>query len=195
MQKKTTTKPNGQSENKTISSKQKGKSKELEESPGRNYLPIIAGIAFIIIVLLLTYLYFSSAQSSITVPFSVFESNLNSAQKLFITVTFHNASQYTDLSICSTSITQVLAQKRKSSTIGVFFINLGNSTCQYDNSLGYPITLNTSNSTYCQSLAKTEPGIFLNYSSQNSTIITSKHIYIYGNASYMHTCAIAADFS
>ena len=179
---------------KKAANNQKADKKE-EEPKTRNYFPIITGVIFIIVVILLTYFYLASSTSAITVPFSVFKSNIDSAQKIFITVTFNNASQYDSLSICSTSITQVLAQKRKSNTIGVFFINLDNSTCQYDTSLGYPINLNTSNSSYCQSLAKSEPGIFLNYSLQNNTVVTSKHIYIYGNSTYMDTCAVAADFS
>ena len=157
------------------------------------YLIIIAAIIAIAIIAVI-YLYPSSIIS--TVPFSTFKSNMQSSPRVSIAVTYSNQSQLANESTCFTSIVQVVAHSRQASTIDFFLIDKYSNSCTYSNTgLGGNVNSITTNSTYCLNKAYSEDGIFLNYSSSNSTAITSSHAFIYGNSAYDAECPIAVELS
>jgi hypothetical protein len=119
-----------------------------------------------------------------------------SAPRVSLTVTFYNTTQYASENPCFTSIIQILAHSRKASTIDFFIIDGRNATCTYpETGLGGNVSIGTAGSSYCLGVANGEPGIFLNYSQTNYTIVTASHLFVYGNDNYMAGCPVAVELS
>lgn len=153
-------------------------------------------IAIAVVVVVGAYLFLKGPMIGSSVPFSTFKSTFQSAARVSIVASFSNQSQYENESPCFTSLIQVVARTRKASTIDFFIINQANATCTYSNTgLGGTISLSTSNSTYCLGVARSEPSLFINYSTYNSTKITASSMYVYGNGRYMASCPIEVEMN
>lgn len=151
---------------------------------------LVAAIA--VVVIAAVYLLYSSAP----VSFSTFKSNFQNANRVAITATYYNNSQYVDESPCMNSIIQVVAHTRKASTIDFFFIDASNNTCIYPvGTVGGQINVGTSNASRCLGIAHSETSIFLNYSRGNGIVVTPNKLYVYGNSTYMSSCPIAIEMA
>ncbi len=126
------------------------------------------------------------------VPFSTFKSNFLSSSNVSIVAVFSNYSQFAAEEACFVELSEVLPFKNVS-RVNRFLIYTANDTCTF--SPVYPMQIETKPASYCLSIADSEPSIFLNYSSVNTSIITAYRLTIYGNAEYMQKCPIAVDMS
>lgn len=172
---------------------EKGKQKEETKKKGMNRYTQ-AGLVVVVAAILIAVVYL--LYTSAPVSFSTFKSNFQSANKVSITATYYNTSQYADESPCMNSIIQVVAHTRKASTIDFFFIDASNDTCTYPvGTVGGQISVGSSNSSRCLDIARSEPGIFLNYSQGNAKIVTPYRLTIYGNSTYMSSCPIAIELA
>ncbi len=152
----------------------------------------IAAIIAIAAVALAAYLLYQNGSGSSTqVPFSVFKSNLASAQRVSLLLEFSNNTQLDYELQCSTTILQMMSSTRSPKTIDFFEVN--QTSCSYSHGLGYPINLTNPSTSTCVSDAQLEPGISLNYSAMFSNTITADHMYIQGNSTYFKGCPIAVD--
>ncbi len=129
---------------------------------------------------------------NVTTTFPTFLGNFKSASRVALAVTYSNNSQYGFEEPCATEIIQMIAHSRNATTIDIFVMN--QTTCYYSPSgLGHAINISTVPASTCLGYAKSEPSIYLNFSSTNSTVITPYHLYVDGNAAYMQKCGIAVD--
>ncbi len=99
---------------------------------------------------------------------------------------------------CSTQlIEQLIASKtqhRNASTIDYYVMNA--TQCSYSGaSLGSAGGSINTTPTECLNLAGTEPRIFINYSSTNSTFVSPTALYIHGNMKFMLQCGIASEIT
>lgn len=169
-----------QKRNERLHSRERSRSER--KKPNR-YAYAAVAIVVIAVAAASAYVFLSTSAS---VPFSTFKSGFQSAPRVGVVATYSNQSQYAAESPCFTSIIQVIARSRKASTIDFFIINQQNDSCIYSaTGLGGSISTAVTNSSHCIGIAESEPSIFLNYSTQNSTHITSSRMYVYGNSRYM----------
>lgn len=149
-------------------------------------------VALVVAAVLLIGLYVLS--SSTTVPFSTFKQNFDNSQRVSVAVTYYNQTQYNDVSPCFSSIIQVVSHDRQASTIDFFLLN--RTSCTYSKTgLGGQVVPATTNASYCLNIARSEPGIFLNFSQSTRTVVTPYRLYVYGNSSYMNECPVAIDLA
>ncbi|MDE1851654.1 MAG: hypothetical protein KGH69_03130 [Candidatus Micrarchaeota archaeon] len=169
--------------------------KKKEEKPKKGmskYLQMALVLVVAAILIAVVYLLYTSAP----VSFSTFKSNFQSANRVSITATYYNTTQYADESPCMNSIIQVIAHTRKASTIDFFFIDASNNTCTYPiGTVGGQISVGSTNSSTCLNTARSEPGIFLNYSQGNAKVVTPYRLTVYGNSTYMSSCPIAIEMA
>lgn len=168
------------------------KEKGEEKQGASRYLPYAAAVVVMIVIAAIAYFAFTNY---VTVPFPTFKSAFLSAPRVSITATFANNTQFNIMNPCITSIIQFVAHTRNASTIDFFLVNSANATCTYSPSgLGHAISnITTQSAIKCIAVARSEPSLFLNFSSYNSTTITPIHMYAGGNAGYMSACPIASD--
>ncbi len=158
--------------------------------------PYLYAAVVIVIVAAALVLFLAGPALNVSVPFSTFKANFQSAARVSVTATYSNQSQYEAESPCFTSMLEVIAHSRKASTIDFFIIDSSNATCTYSaTGLGGSVSPVTTNSSYCLGKADSEPGIFLNYSTANYTSITSSRMLVYGNSAYMTRCPIAVELN
>ena len=166
------------------------KEEEAERKP--NYLQFSSIIA-VLIAILLVLVFLILPNLSLSVPFSTFKSNFYSSQNVAIVV--NSSSSYS----CMSSLIETVSAKLSSkSAISLFIINPVNASCGYSHILpghNYNINLVNETAATCLKTAQSEAGIFLNYSSANTTRVTQRHLYVDGNAAYMSACPIAVDMS
>lgn len=162
-----------------------------EAKPRSNYIYAVIAVVVIIAVAAVFLLRTNKLSNA---SFPSFKQNFNSAQRVSLVVYYKNATAYSQEVVCSTDIIEILSSHRTPSTIDFFTIE--NNTCSYiPNGLGAPGNVLTSSTSACLATAASEPSISLNYSASNSTVITSDHLNIYGDAAYMKSCPIAVDLS
>ncbi len=152
--------------------------------------PLIGLIAVVVVAI---------AAAAVIIPginpsFSTFKSNFQSAPRIAITVKYTNATAYNSETSCFTDIVEVVSRYKSPSAIDFYTID-GNNCTYSPTGLGHQINPVTTNASECLSKAYSEPGIFLNYSQANRTLITASHLYIYGNGAYYNECPIAVDLS
>ncbi len=154
----------------------------------------IVGAVIIVIVVLVAYTLAVAVPSLSGVSFPVFKQNLNAAARIAVTVTYYNETQYVDEVPCYTSLIEVLSGTREASTIDLFIVN--QTSCTYSpTGLGHTINPVTKNASSCLATAASEPGIYLNFSSINSTTISPSHLYQQADASYLAACPLATEFA
>lgn len=163
-----------------------------KEEQKTNYIPYIAVI--IVVAIIIALIYFVGT-NYVTTSFATFKANFITVPRVALAVGYSNTTQFSAMNPCFVNIIQYIAHTRNASTIDFFIINQANSTCLYSSSgLGHPISgISTQSASKCLSVANSEPSVFLNYSSTNSTRITLSHLYISGNADYMAKCPIAQE--
>ncbi|MDE1767911.1 MAG: hypothetical protein KGH64_04210 [Candidatus Micrarchaeota archaeon] len=175
-------------------SEKSGSSKAQGKNQGHRL--ILAAIILMVIIAVLVVVLSPSSGFAPTVPFSTFRSSLQTANRISVTVTYSNQSQYANESLCFTSMLEVISHNRKPSTIDFYIIDNKTATCTYSTTgFGGSVNPVTTNSTYCLGKAYAEDGLFLNYSNFNSTRIYSNRMYVYGNNAYMAQCPIAVELS
>lgn len=129
---------------------------------------------------------------NVTTTFPTFLGNFRSAPRVALAVTYGNITQYGFEEPCATQIIQMIAHTRNATTIDIFVMN--KTTCYYSPSgLGHAINISTVSASTCLGYAKSEPSVYLNFSSANGTLITPYHLHVDGNAAYMNKCGIAVD--
>ena len=171
--------------------KNEGKSEGKKKGMGRSMTIVLVVLTAAALIAALYLLY-----SSAPVSFSTFKGNFQNANRVAITATYYNNSQYVDESPCMNSIIQVVAHTRKASTIDFFFIDASNNTCTYPvGTVGGQINVGTSNASRCLSIARSETSIFLNYSRGSGIVVTPNKLYVYGNSTYMSSCPIAIEMA
>ena len=148
-------------------------------------------VPFAIVAIIAVVLYFVYA-NYLNTPFSTFQRNYDSASRVALAVTYGNVTQYSAEAGCSQYLIQTIAGTRNASTIDFFILN--RTMCYYSpTGLGHAINISTVPASQCLGYARSEPSIFLNYSNNNSTVITPYHLYASGNAAYMAKCGIAVE--
>ncbi len=154
-------------------------------------LAILAAAVVIAAFLAFFYLVLPSISN---VPFTTFKGNFDSARRVAITVTYGSQSQYSAESQCFPTLVQSVALTRNASTIDFFILN--GTTCFFPSAgLGRASNVTAGPPADCLAKARSEPGIFLNYSATNGTVVKAYALYVYGNAAYMAKCPIAVDMS
>lgn len=178
------------------SGEEKEEGQEPEQEGGWRSVKRILGYMIVaILVVALVFIAYFLFTNYTSVPFSAFKSGYITAKRVSLAVTYSNLSQYGAESQCMTLIAEFIGKNRPAnSTIDLVLINRENASCLYSPiMLGRQINISIQSIGRCLSIANTEPGIFLNYSNQNSTSITLNRLYIYGNSQYMLSCPIAVD--
>ncbi len=163
--------------------------KEAKEGPGARTLLMIA-IPVVLVILVFYFLILPS----LSVPFSTFKSNFNSAPRVAFFAVYANQSESGAVLQCATQAIEVTAQSRNASTIDFYVLN--QTSCTYPvGGLGHAVTLATNTISNCISMAGSEPSVYLNVTSSNRTFITAHRFYVYGNYQYMSQCPISVDLS
>ena len=164
-----------------------------QEQPKRSSTYLAVGI-LVILALFIIYVLFFALPSISGVSFATFKSNLDSASRIAVTVTYTNSSQLSAETPCYIRLLEVLSGTRGASSIDFYIVN--QTKCTYSpTGLGHVITPTVQNASTCLATADSEPGIFLNYSNSNTTLITPYRLHISANASYYNSCPIATEFA
>ncbi len=167
--------------------KKEAEKKESKKSKRLSYL-----IVAMIIVIIAVGVYYVLT-NYVSTPFSTFKSNFIAAPRVALVVSYKTINEYSNESVCFPQILQYVAHTRNASTIDFFIVNQSNATCIYQvGGLGH-INIATKSASACLSVARSEPSIFLNYSSGNYTVINLFHLYVSGDSHYMTSCPIAAE--
>jgi len=169
-----------------------GKSESTKRNASHNATLLAVSLIVVLVIVIAATLVVLLSRPG--VPFSTFKSNFYSASNVAIVATYANESQYIAESACFPTLREIVSEHRNASTVLFFLINASNSTCTFSPTIS-PISIETKPASYCLSIANSEPSIFLNYSSTNSSIITAYRLKVFGNAQYMQQCPIAIDMS
>ena len=132
--------------------------------------------------------------------FETFKGNFNSAPRVALLVTGYNGTVLSGTVGCATAIIQeVVANKvahRNASTIDYGILN--QTSCIEVKGLTATATSNYSTTSVqnCLNLTKSEPTIFINYSTKgNTTIIKPNYLYIAGTYKFLRECGVASQIS
>lgn len=172
-------------------------SKPTGQAPAAQNLLVYAAITAVAVIVIAVF-YFIVAPSLNGVPFSVFKSDFNSAQRVALVTAYSNGTQFAFEYQCMTKVSGVISA-RPSVELDFIFINQQNASCLYSPiklpalSNYHGINVSSKTASACLSIADSEPSIFLNYSNANSTRITPTQLHVYGNQEYMQRCPIAVD--
>lgn len=160
--------------------------------------------AIVIIILIIAVAIFAAgllntgSNNSSSASFDAFMKNYNSAPRVNIFVTSYNGTVLSGTVSCATAIIEKLVASRtnhrEASTIDLNIINettcirstgLGNSTANYT----------TTTLQNCLNTSSTEPSIYINYSTNNVTIIKPDYLYISGDSLFLRECGLASEIS
>jgi cellobiose-specific phosphotransferase system component IIC len=148
-------------------------------------VPIVLAFAVFFIVIL----------PVLSVPFSTFKSNFQSAARIAIIASYGNQTGSGVTLQCAALVAYSVALSRSANTIDFYVLNSSSCTSYPMGSLGHEANLATNTIGNCLNMTKSETSLFLNYSASNRTIVTPYRLYVYGNAQYMSQCPIAVDIS
>jgi hypothetical protein len=175
----------------------KAEARQRRQAPRKGGVPswvAVAALALVAMAAVLAAFYYLALPSMSNVPFTTFKSNFDAGKRVAVFVTYGNQSQFAAESSCYTEIIHNVALSRNASTIDFFILN--STTCTFSSTgLGKAVNISTVAPAQCLARAASEPSIFLNYSSQNGTVVKAYDLYEYGNAAYMAACPIAVDIS
>ncbi len=167
--------------------------KKQQEKKGGSVVTLVALVLVLVAVVLIAF-FFVLLPSQVSVPFSTFKSNLNSASRVAVILTYGNQSQFVRESQCAAQMIQVMAHSRNATTIDYYILN--RTLCTYPvGGLGHTVSIANATPSKCLSMASAEPNVFLNYSQTNSSLVTAYKLYVYGNSQYMAACPISVDLS
>ncbi len=169
--------------------------KEAKKAERRVRYTYIIGIIIAILVLLGVATYYLQ-HSGKTADFNTFKSNFNSAGRVAIYATAYNGTAVSATIECASSVIEEITGNvqihRNSSTIDFFAIN--QTTCVFENGVGGMINNYTYNSiSNCIAVSRSEPSLFLNYSTVNTTVITPSVLYMSGDSAFLAMCGIASE--
>ncbi len=127
--------------------------------------------------------------------FSTFKQNFDSAKNVAIVLTY-NTTTFPSTLDCATAVIEGLVGTAHRNESTIDFMILNGNVCTAQNGLGsgsgQPYNTTFQN---CTRLAGSEPSIFINYSTTNSSIITPTQLHIYGDAKFMAECGVASEIS
>lgn len=139
-------------------------------------------------------IFFFIVLPTLSVPFSTFKDNFLASQRVALVASYTDPNQSGTVLQCATQLVQVVAHSKNATAIDFYVFN--DTACTYPvGGLGHTVTLATNTIQNCINMTRSEPTIFLNYSSMNSTSITPYKLYIGGDTQYMAECPIAVDLS
>lgn len=154
---------------------------------------LVAALVLAAVIVAVFALFFILMNAAfVSVPFSTFKANFDSAPRVAVFVTYQNQTQYQLESHCSSWLVQSISSSRN---VSMDFYLLNQTNCTFS-STGIGHLLNgivTKQASYCQALEGAEPSILLNYAPVNITLVRANQLTIYGNAAYMASCPIAVN--
>ncbi len=161
----------------------------------RKYIAVI-GIVVVVVIIAGAVVY--GLGSTKPTGFSTFKSNFNSAPRVAIYTTGYNGTAISSTVGCATAIIESVVGSqtyhRSANTIDLYVIN--QTECVFENGVGGTVGNYTFNSIgNCINASKTEPSIFINYSSVNSTVIKPKALYMSGDARFLGLCGLASEIT
>ncbi|HUC38809.1 MAG TPA: hypothetical protein VL944_01635 [Candidatus Acidoferrum sp.] len=176
-----------------------------EERPKRQAEPkkgerrkYIAVVAIVIIVVIVAGAVVYGLNATQPTSISTFKNNFNSASRVSIYITAYNGTALSYSIGCATSIIESIVgngqNHRNASTIDLFIAN--QTTCVYQSGIGSVVTNYTFGSIEnCTNTARSEPSIFINYSSTNRTTITPRTLYVSGDGQFLSLCGVASEIT
>lgn len=132
-----------------------------------------------------------------TQPSSIgqFQHALMAANTIGIYVGDFNQSGYPPADGCANNLIEVMVASvqhhRVPGSINFFVIN--QTSCLYSHGLGSTINTTTMNATQCMGFSATEPSIFVNYSTVNSTMVKGNVLYVSGDLKFLSECGVASE--
>lgn len=157
--------------------------------------------AIVIVVAIIGVAIFASSLFTARQPtsdFLVFQRNFNSAPRVNIFVAAYNGTVLSSTISCGTAIIEQIvgskANHRNASTIDLNIIN--QTSCIRSTGLGGSASNYTTTTLQnCLNASGTEPSIYINYSTTNTTIIRPEYLYISGDALFLRECGVASQIS
>jgi uncharacterized integral membrane protein len=162
--------------------------------------PAKYAIAIIIVVVIIGFAIFAGnyAMQNTNSSFNTFKANFDSAPRVAIFVTAYNGTVLSGTVGCATAIIEEIASSktnhRNTSTIDFNIINQTSciqSPGLTENNSNYRTTTLQN----CLNITKTEPTIYINYSSTNSTVIKPDYLYVSGTGLFLSECGVASEIS
>ncbi len=163
------------------------------------YAAAIVIIVVIIAAAIFASPYILNGQSGSNASFNSFRNNFNSAPRVNIVVAAYNGTVLSGTISCATAIIEnIVGSKslhRNASTIDLSIIN--QTGCILSHGIGQ---LNGSNYTVtslqdCLNLTGTEPALYINYSTKNTTIIRPDYMYVSGDGVFLRECGVASSLT
>jgi hypothetical protein len=186
-----------ESKTESKASKAQAKPQQKKQQGGKTkYLVGIILVLMIIAIAVVANSFFAAKPPNTN--FSAFKKNFDAAPRINIFVYDPNGTVYQSTFGCASSvIIQIIANKtehRNSSTIDFNVVN--QTTCIRSNGLGGAGTNYTTTSVQsCLATTSTEPTLYINYSTHNTTIIRPDYLYVSGDALFLRECGVASEIS
>ncbi len=184
----------------TASNATRKKGTARRSGPGAiTYIAALVVIILIIMVAIFAAVLLNPNQNNQnTASFSAFIKNYDAAPRVNIFVAAYNGTVLSSTVGCATAVIEQLvaskANHRNASTIDLNIIN--ETACIRSNGLGNATANYTTTSLgNCLNTSSTEPSIYINYSSENVTIIRPDYLYIAGNGLFLRECGLASEIS
>ena len=155
-------------------------------------------ISIVVIVAAIGSSLFYGLHPSAPSDFSAFQHSFLTAKNVGIYVYDLNASGYVGAVGCATGLIETIVSSpqyhRDSSTINFFVVN--QSTCTYSYGLGTPSSkTSVINLTQCMGYTSSEPSVFINYSTANSTVVKGNALYVNGDLKFLSECGISSEIT
>lgn len=171
------------------------------KAAGSNTVPAVIIIAVIVIAVALGYLASSHLLATTTgggqESFQAFQSHFYAAPRVAIYVTYLNGSTFSYSAGCAYALIEKLvgssSYHRNASTIDFLIIANSTSCLTPNGALGSSNGTNVVPIQKCLSTSSSEPSVFINYSSVNSTVIRSGNLYTSGDALFLTECGISSE--
>jgi len=129
--------------------------------------------------------------------FQAFQSSLYAAPRAAIYVTYLNGTSFSYSASCAYSLIESLisnrAHHRNASSIDFMIIANSTSCLAPSGALGASNGTRVIPISSCLAASRSEPSIFINYSSVNSTSIRSGNLYTSGDALFLSECGISSE--
>jgi hypothetical protein len=114
-----------------------------------------------------------------------------------IYVTYQNGTEFSYSSECAYQLIERLidnqARHRNASTIDFMIVANSTSCLSPNGALGTANGTKITPLSSCLALSNSEPSIFINYSSTNSTVIKSGKLYTSGDDLFLSECGVASE--
>ncbi len=169
------------------------KAAKAEQVPAKT--KYIAGIGLAVIILAIAGALFYGLQPSQPSSIGAFQASFLSANTIGIYVGDFNATGYPPADGCANNLIETAVANaqhhRAPGSINFFVVNT--TSCSYSHGLGGTVNTSVINVTQCLGFSATEPSIFINYSTTNSTLVRDGVLYISGTLKFLSECGIASE--